>query len=82
LTGTCCAKKSPPIYPEIGVCGIDIDAAFNKKKDVWVVDLKKKTKSSCGRTWKSAMPKNAWKEGKAVLSEVGVTQLTRKTTKL
>lgn len=37
-------EKITCIYPEIVVCGIDIDVVFNKKKDVWVVDLKKDEK--------------------------------------
>ena len=34
-------EKITSIYPEIGVCGIDIDVDFNKEKGAWVVDLKK-----------------------------------------
>ena len=37
-------QKITSIYPEIGVCGIDIDVAFNKKKDVWIVNLRKDDK--------------------------------------
>ena len=32
-------EKITSIYPEIGVCGIDIDVDFNKEKGAWVVDL-------------------------------------------
>lgn len=34
-------EKITKIYPDIGVCGIDIDVEFDKEKNVWVVDLKK-----------------------------------------
>jgi hypothetical protein len=34
-------KKITEIYPDLGVCGIDIDLEFDKAKNVWVVDLKK-----------------------------------------
>ena len=29
------------LYPEIGVCGIDVDAEFDRKKNTWIIDLKK-----------------------------------------
>lgn len=29
------------LYPDIGECGIDVKVEFNKKKNVWVVDLQK-----------------------------------------
>jgi hypothetical protein len=29
------------IYPEIGVCCIEIDVGFNMEKGAWVVDLQK-----------------------------------------
>ena len=44
IDGNLLREKITSIYPEIGVCGIDIDVAFNKKKEVWVVDLKKDDK--------------------------------------
>jgi len=34
-------SKITSIYPEIGVCGIDVDVDFNNEKGAWVVDLKK-----------------------------------------
>lgn len=33
-------KKIRSIYPEIGECGIDIDAEWNEEKNAWVIDLK------------------------------------------
>lgn len=34
-------KKITDLYPEIGTCGIDINAMYDKEKNVWVIDLKK-----------------------------------------
>jgi hypothetical protein len=34
-------KKITALYPDIGKCGIDITVTQDKKKKVWVVDLKK-----------------------------------------
>lgn len=34
-------KKITHLYPEVGVCGIDIDVDFDESKKVWIVDLKK-----------------------------------------
>ena len=34
-------QKITSIYPEIAECRIDIAVVFNKKKDAWLVDLKK-----------------------------------------
>jgi len=34
-------SKITEIYPEIGVCGIDVDVNFDDDKKAWVVDLKK-----------------------------------------
>lgn len=34
-------KKIIDLYPEIGECGIDVNVDFDKKKNVWIVDLKK-----------------------------------------
>lgn len=34
-------KKITELYPDIGKCGIDIDAKFDKAKNVWMIDLKK-----------------------------------------
>ena len=34
-------KKITEIYPELGVCGIDVDVSFDSEKNAWVVDLKK-----------------------------------------
>ena len=44
IDGKVLCKKISSIYPEIGTSGIDIDIVFNKKKDVWVVDLRKDDK--------------------------------------
>ncbi len=33
-------EKIREIYPEIGECGIDIDAEWNTDKNAWAVDLK------------------------------------------
>ena len=29
------------VFPDIGECGIDVDVDYDKKKEAWVVDLKK-----------------------------------------
>jgi len=34
-------NKILEIYPEIGECGIDINAEWEESKNSWVVDLKK-----------------------------------------
>jgi hypothetical protein len=34
-------EKIRSIYPEIGECGINISVEWSKKKNAWVVDLKK-----------------------------------------
>jgi hypothetical protein len=34
-------RKITELYPDIGECGINIDASFDKKNNVWVIDLKK-----------------------------------------
>ncbi len=34
-------RKITELYPDIGVCGIDIDVDYDQGKNVWVVDLKK-----------------------------------------
>lgn len=34
-------EKIRSIYSEIGECGIDVDVAFDEKKNAWIVDLKK-----------------------------------------
>lgn len=34
-------RKITEIYPEIGVCGIDVDAVYDQNKKAWVVDLRK-----------------------------------------
>ncbi len=36
-------KKIVSLYPDIGVCGIDVDVAYDEEKESWVVDLKKDT---------------------------------------
>lgn len=33
--------KITELYPNVGICGIDIDVDFDESKKVWVVDLKK-----------------------------------------
>lgn len=34
-------RKITELYPEVGVCGVDIDVDFDDSNHVWVVDLKK-----------------------------------------
>lgn len=34
-------KKIKEIYPDIGECGIDVDAEYDEKEKTWVVDLKR-----------------------------------------
>ena len=34
-------RKITELYPDIGECGIDIDASFDKENKVWIIDLKK-----------------------------------------
>jgi len=34
-------QKITDIYPEIGSCGIDVDAVYDDTKKAWVVDLRK-----------------------------------------
>lgn len=34
-------QKIRSVYPDIGKCGIDINVAYDKKTNAWVVDLKK-----------------------------------------
>lgn len=34
-------NKITELYPNVGVCGIDIDVDFDESKNVWVIDLKK-----------------------------------------
>jgi uncharacterized protein (UPF0335 family) len=34
-------SKIREIYPDIGECGIDVDANYDEKQNRWVVDLKK-----------------------------------------
>ena len=34
-------SKITEVFPDIGVCGIDLDVAFDKKNKAWAVDLKK-----------------------------------------
>ena len=34
-------RKITELYPDIGECGINVDAAFDKQKNVWIIDLKK-----------------------------------------
>jgi hypothetical protein len=38
-------EKIRSIYPEVGECGIDVDAEYDEEKEAWVVDLKKDKKS-------------------------------------
>ena len=33
--------KIRSIYPDIGTCGVDVDVAWDRDEDLWVVDLKK-----------------------------------------
>ena len=34
-------RKITELYPDIGECGINIEAEFDKNKNVWIIDLKK-----------------------------------------
>lgn len=34
-------EKIRELYPEVGECGIDIEAEWSEDKKAWVVDLKK-----------------------------------------
>lgn len=34
-------EKITAIYPDIGVCGIDIEVMYDEGKQAWMVDLKK-----------------------------------------
>lgn len=34
-------RKITELYPDVGVCGVDIDVDFDRSQNVWVVDLKK-----------------------------------------
>ena len=36
-------EKITALYPEIGVCGIDVNVSFNDLEKTWVVGLKKDT---------------------------------------
>ena len=35
-------RKITDMYPDIGVCGIDLDVEFSDDQKAWVVDLKQK----------------------------------------
>jgi hypothetical protein len=34
-------QKIVSLYPDIGICGIDVNVEFDKTNNTWVVDLKK-----------------------------------------
>ena len=34
-------QKIIELYPDIGQCGINVAAKFDRKKNVWIIDLKK-----------------------------------------
>ena len=38
-------KKITTLYPEIGICGLDIDVSRDYSKNAWVVHLKKDSHS-------------------------------------
>lgn len=38
-------EKIVTLYPEIGVCGIDIDVSLDRSEKAWVVHLNKETHS-------------------------------------
>ncbi|MEJ2689044.1 MAG: hypothetical protein P8130_03685 [Deltaproteobacteria bacterium] len=81
IDGNLLREKITSIYPEIGVCGIDVDVAFNKKKDVWVIDLKKDEKLL--RTHLEIRDAERCMEGgKSCSLGSRVTQLTRNAKKL
>ena len=34
-------RKISELYPDIGACGIDVDAFYSTAKDTWIIELKK-----------------------------------------
>ena len=44
IDGNLLRAKITSIYPKIGACDIDIEVSFSKKKNVWIVDLKRDEK--------------------------------------
>ena len=34
-------RKIRELYPDIGLCGIDLDAEWDAEKNAWVLDLRK-----------------------------------------
>jgi len=34
-------QKITELYPDIGACGIDVDAFYSTAKNTWIVELKK-----------------------------------------
>ncbi len=42
ITGKELCKKITDIYPDIGVCGIDIDVEYKDDKGAWLIDLQQK----------------------------------------
>lgn len=34
-------QKIVSLYPDVGVCGIDVNVEFDRTNNAWVVDLKK-----------------------------------------
>ena len=34
-------RKITELYPDIGECGINVDARFDKENNVWIIDLRK-----------------------------------------
>ena len=81
IEGNLLREKITSIYPEIGANGIEIDVAFNKKKDVWVVDLKKDEKVLRTHLEISDAEK-CMEGGKRCSLSSRVTQLARMTKKL
>ena len=41
INGKKLCDKISEIYPDIGVCGIDLDVGYNRDKEAWMVDLTK-----------------------------------------
>jgi len=81
IDGNALREKITSTYPEIEVCGIDVDVAFSKKKDVWVVDLKKDEKLL--RTQLEIRDAEKYMAGgKSGSLESRVAQLVRSTKKL
>lgn len=54
-------KKITDLYPEIGICGINLNVSYSKEKKAWVVDLKKGSHELQHYLEDLRMPRPAWK---------------------